>query len=94
MDVDKAKKRVAKLVKKGDKGYPKISIEYFGDTSSLARDVAVTFILEEGAEPQVQKLASKSDARNDETIQSVLVKIIERANPNTVVELDGVTIKQ
>lgn len=93
MNVDKAKKRIAKLVKKGDKGYPKIAIEYFGASTNLATGLVVRFTLEEGAEPQEQKLASESDARNDETIQSVLVKIIERANPNTVVEVDGVTVK-
>jgi len=91
MNVDKAKKRIAKLVKKGLKGYPQISLEYFGKTSDVATEVVVTFTLEEGAEPQKQKIASESDAREDETIQSVLVKIIERANPNTVTEIDGVS---
>ncbi|HTN34125.1 MAG TPA: hypothetical protein VL091_09000 [Marinobacter sp.] len=92
MNVDKAKKRIAKLVKRGNKGYPKVSIEYFGETSDSATEVVVTFTSEEGAEPQEQKMASEHDARGDETIQSVLVKIIERANAATVIENDRVSV--
>ena len=45
-----------------------------------------------GVEPQEQKFVSENDAREDETIQSTLVKIIERANASTVEEIDGVSI--
>lgn len=92
MNVDKAKKRIAKLVKKGNKGYPLVSLEYFGATSDSATEVVVTFTLEEGTEPQIQRIESKGDAREDEAIQSVLVKIIERANAVTVTEVDGVSL--
>lgn len=92
MNVDKAKKRIAKLVKKENKGYPQISLEYFGNTTESASEVVVTFTLEEGGEPQEQKIASKSDAREDEAIQSVLVKIIERAEANSVIEVEGITL--
>jgi hypothetical protein len=50
-------------------------------------------VLEEGAESQEQKLLSETDAREDETIQSTLVKIIERAGANTVVEVEVVSVK-
>lgn len=92
MNVDKAKKRIAKQVKKGFKGYPQISLAYFGETADLATEVVVAFIQEEGAEPQEQKFVSKNDVREDETIQSVLVKIIERADANSVIEHEGVAI--
>jgi len=92
MNIDKAKKRIAKLVKKENKGYPQISLEYFGKTQESASEVVVTFTLEEGGEPQEQKIASKIDAREDETIQSVLVKIIERADANSVIEVEGITL--
>ena len=92
MNVDKAKKRIAKQVKKGFKGYPLISIQYFGNTSEVASEVVISFTLEEGAEPQEQKLSCDNDAREDEAIQSVLIKIIDRANANTVEEIDGVSI--
>jgi len=91
MNMNKAKKRIAKQVKKGFNGYPQISLEYFGKTSDSATEVVISFTLEEGAEPQEQKLVSENDAREDETIQSTLVKIIERANANTVTQTDGVS---
>lgn len=91
MNVDKAKKRIAKLVKKENKGYPQISIEYFGTSPESASEVVVTFTLEEREAPQEQKISSKGDAREDEAIQSVLVKIIERAAANSVIEVKGIS---
>ena len=52
----------------------------------------MTFILEEGAEPQEQKFVCDTDVREDETIQSVLVKIIDRADANSVMEVEGTAI--
>lgn len=92
MNVDKAKKRIAKQVKKGFNGYPHVALAYFGKTSDMATEVVISFILEEGAEPQEQKFVSENDAREDETIQSIIVKIIERADANTVTEVHSVSI--
>jgi hypothetical protein len=92
MNVDKAKKRIAKQVKKGFKGYPQLSLSYFGKTSELATEVVVTFTLEEGAEPQEQKFVSENNVREDQVIQSVLVKIIDRADANSVIEVEGTTV--
>lgn len=93
MNLDKAKKRIAKQVKKGFHGYPQVSLEYFGqesaDDSGIATEVIISFIQEEGAEPQEQKFVSKTNAREDEAIQSILLKIIERAQANTVSEIEG-----
>ena len=91
MHVDKAKKRIAKLVKAGVKGYPQIAIEYFGDTPDCATLVVVKFTLEEGAKAQEEQFTSKDHARESEVIQSALVKIIERANAKTVLEVAGVS---
>ena len=91
MNIDKAKKRIAKLVKKGFDGYPLISLEYYGETSDSATKVVISFIAEESAEPQKQAFSSDTDARNDESIQSTLVKIIERSDVKTVVEVEGVS---
>lgn len=92
MNIDKAKKRIAKQVKKGFNGYPQISLAYFGKTSDSATKVIVSFIADENAEPQDQTFLSDNDAREDETIQSALVKIIERTNANTVTETNGVSV--
>ena len=92
MNVDKAKKRIAKQVKKGFNGYPQVSFEYFGETSDSATEVVISFTLDENTKPRDQKFVSKNDAREDETIQSTLVKIIERTNANTVTQIAGVSI--
>ncbi len=39
MHVDKAKKRIAKQVKKGFHGYPLVSMEYFGKTPDSATEI-------------------------------------------------------
>ena len=92
MNLDKAKKRIAKLVKKGDHGYPQLSIAYFGSTTESATEVVVSFTLDETTAAQDQKFESKENAREDETIQSTLVKIIERTNANTVIEISGISL--
>jgi len=92
MHVDKAKKRIAKQVKKGFKGYPLISIAYFGENEQCATEVVMSFTLEEGAQAQEERFVSKTDAREDEVIQTTLIKVIDRANACSVVEVEGTSI--
>ncbi len=92
MNLDKSTKRIAKRVKKGFQGYPQISIAYFGESTSCATEVVVGFTTEEGAATQEQKFSSQGDARQDETIQTTLLKVIERADAKTVLEVAGVSI--
>ena len=92
MNLDKSTKRIAKKVSKGFQGYPQISLSYFGESTVQATEVIVGFILEEGAEVQQEKFSSKGDVKKDETIQTTLLKIIERANAKTVVEISGLSI--
>ncbi len=49
MNVYKAKKRILKRVQRGFRGYPQISLEYFGETTYLATEVVITFVPEENA---------------------------------------------
>lgn len=76
----------------GFQGYPKISLTYYGKTTSHADEVVVEFVLEDGADIQTERFASKTDAREDEVIQSALVKMIERSEAKTVVQADGVVV--
>ncbi|MFT5519967.1 MAG: ribosomal protein L18E [Enterobacterales bacterium] len=94
MNLDKSKKRIAKRVNKGFQGYPQISLSYFGESTDKATEVIVGFVLEEGAEVQEEKFSSKTDVKKDETIQTTLVKIIERANAKTVIEIPGISITE
>lgn len=90
MNLDKSKKRIAKRAKMGFQGYPIISISYWGKSVSHAEEVRVQFVMEEGADAQVEQFTSKVDAREDEAIQSALVKMIERSEAKTVVQTDSV----
>lgn len=92
MNLDKARSRIAKQVKKGHKGYPQIAIKYAGATTNCATQVVIEFTLEEGGAPQSQTFVGKTDVREDEVIQTTVVKIIERANANTVTESAEVSL--
>ena len=92
MNLDKSTKRISKRVKKGFQGYPQISLAYFGQSTDYATEVVVGFTQEEGAAVQEQKFSSKDDVRKDETIQTTLLKIIERADAKTVLEVAGITL--
>lgn len=92
MNLEKSKKRIAKKAKMGFQGYPKISLTYYGKTTGQADEVLVEFTLEEGAEIQTERFSSKIDAREDEVIQSALVKMIERSEAKTVAQTEGVAI--
>ena len=94
MNLDKSKKRIAKRAKMGFQGYPTISIAYYGENPNCANQVVVEFVLEEGAAIQTEKFSSKIDAREDETIQSALVKMIERSEAKTVLQAEGVSTNQ
>ena len=93
MNLEKSKKRIAKKVKMGFQGYPEISISYLGCSKDLADEIVVRFVAEEGAEAVEEKFQSKTDAREDEVIQSAIVKMIERSEAKTVKLSDGVEIK-
>jgi hypothetical protein len=92
MNLDKSKKRIAKKSKMGFQGYPKISIVYYGKTANFADEVMIEFVSEEGADIQTERFTSKIDVREDEIIQSALVKMIERADAKTVVQANSVLI--
>lgn len=78
----------------GFQGYPKISFTYYGKSTTHADEVLVEFVLEEGAEIQTERFSSKIDAREDEVIQSALVKMIERSGAKTVSQAEGVSPPQ
>ena len=92
MNLEKSKKRIAKKVKMGFQGYPEISISYFGSTVDIAEQVAVSFVDEEGAAPMEERFHSKSDAREDQVIQSAIIKMIERSEAKTIRQATNVEV--
>lgn len=92
MNLDKSTKRIEKRIKKGFQGYPQISLAYFGESAGCATEVVVGFTSEEGAAVQEQKFTSQGDVRKDDSIQTTLLKVIERTEAKTVLEVAGVSI--
>jgi len=90
MNLEKSKKRIAKKIKMGMQGYPEISIAYFGGASDPERGVSVSFVADEGVAPMEQRFQSHTDPREDEVIQSAIVKIIERSEAKTVKQAEDV----
>jgi len=86
MHIDKAKKRIAKRVKMGFQGYPTLTISYLLDDNKLASKVLLSLVLEENEPAQEQAFQSKVDAHDDESIQSAIVKMIERCEVSSVLE--------
>jgi hypothetical protein len=85
MNLDKAQKRLSKLHKRGDHGYPLIDIQYFGVNTELATKVVVSFTQEAGAQTFEESFTAPTDIRFDEVVQTTLLKIIDRAEAKTVV---------
>ena len=77
-------------MKKGFQGYPIITIAYYGPDDKLATKVAVGFIEEEGADVQMERFSTASDVRADITVQSAIIKIIERSGAKTVSLVDRI----
>ena len=90
MNLAKSTKRIAKRVKNGFQGYPQINLAYHGKTTDYATQVVVTLLCEEGAEPQSQTFTSSTNVKKDETIQTTLLKVIERSDAKTVAEVEGI----
>tara|TARA_R110001592_G_scaffold233093_1_gene490614 strand:- start:20243 stop:20506 length:264 start_codon:yes stop_codon:yes gene_type:complete len=86
MNIDKAKKRIAKRIKMGFQGYPAITISYKLDESKVASTVVLSLVTEENAPAQEQAFQSKGDVQSDESIQSAIVKMIERCEVKSVLE--------
>lgn len=92
MNIDKAKKRIAKRIKMGFQGYPQMSLTYFGSTANVANELRVKLILEEGADAQEERFKSKEDARDNESIQTSLLKMIELTGSKTVIQQEAISI--
>jgi len=91
MNLDKSQKRISKKAKKGFQGYPLISITYFGPSNELATRVELGFVAEENSEPQVQTFNTEGDIREDVTVQTTIIKIIDRSEALTVLLNEGIS---
>lgn len=86
MNLEKSTKLIAKRVKKGFQGYPQISLTYQDTSDDSPSQVIIGFTAEEGDTVQEQTFTSSGSVRTDETIQTTILKIIERSEAKTVLE--------
>lgn len=84
MNLEKSTKLIAKRVKKGFQGYPQISLTYQDTSDDSPSQVIIGFTAEEGDTVQEQTFTSSGSVRTDETIQTTILKIIERSEAKTV----------
>ena len=61
-----------------------ISIQYFDPSDAIATKVEVGFIQDENAEPMQETFNSETDIRKYETVQTTIIKIIDRVDAKTV----------
>ena len=92
MNLDKSQKRIAKKVKKGFQGYPQITITYFGENDKVATKVEVGFIEAENSEAMTESFMTETDIREDITVQSTIIKIIDRSGALSVSMTEGVKL--
>ena len=90
MNLDKSKKRIEKRVKRGFQGYPMVTITYYGENESMATEVVVGFIQEEGSAALEEKFVTVGDTREDITVQTTIIKIIDRVEAKSVSLNEGV----
>jgi hypothetical protein len=84
MKLEKSQKRIMKKVKMGFQGYPTITIVYSCPNKILPTEVTIEFVVEDGAETQTEKFITEGDVREDEVVQSAIVKMIERSGAKSV----------
>ena len=92
MNLEKSKKRISKKAKMGFQGYPTIEITYSGPNTCSANGVLLELVAAEGAQPQTERFTTAGDIREDETIQSAIVKMIERSGVRTVALSEDVEV--
>lgn len=90
MKIDRSKKRIAKKSKKGFRGYPLVTVAYYGPNNKVATKVAVGLITEDNGDAQMQRFFSTEDVRNDAGIQAQIIEIIDNAGALSVSLVDGI----
>ena len=90
MKIDRSKKRITKKSKKGFRGYPLVTVAYYGPNNKVATKAAVGLITEENGETRMQRFSSTEDVRNDAGIQAQIIEIIDNAGALSVSLVDGI----
>lgn len=86
----RSRKALEKKVKKGFKGYPIISIAFYGPTNKLATKIAVGITPFENAEPLMMRWRSETEIRNNAKIMDEILKSIREYEGCSVVMTDRI----
>lgn len=85
------KKSLTKKVRKGDKGYPLVTVAYYGPDNSRASKIVCSLIRYEDADIEsMQKWFSDGDARKSEKILGEVLSFIENNTAKSVVMIDKI----
>jgi len=85
------KKSLTKKVRKGDKGYPLVTVAYYGPDNSRASKIVCSLIRYEDADIEsMQKWFSDGDARKSEKILGEVLSFIENNAAKSVVMIDKI----
>lgn len=91
MAQSKNHKYLTKRARKGDKGFPIVTIAFYGPDNKRASKVVCSIFEYEGAEPEpMKKWFAEDDARKSEKILGEMIKFIEENSAKSVVMIDQI----
>jgi hypothetical protein len=85
------RRALAKKASRGFRGYPIVTVAYYGPDDQRATKVAASVVLAAGAEPAtVDRWFSEHDARRDAAIAKHLLGFVQKHGARTVVLADRI----
>ena len=88
---DLDQKALAKKAKRGYRGYPVVTVAFYGPNEQRATKVAVSVVPAEGAEPTtLERWFSERDARQDPAIAKRVLAFVRQHGARTVVMADRI----
>jgi hypothetical protein len=85
------KKKLTKLIRKGNKGYPIATIAFYGPTNLTASKLVCAVIAYDGADAEpIKKWFANSDVRKSEKTMNEVLAFIEAHTVKSVSMVDGI----
>jgi len=85
------RKALTKKAKRGFRGYPVVTVVFYGPDDQRATKVAVSVVLAAGAEPAiVERWFSEEDARRDAAIAKRILVFVQQHSARTVALADRI----
>jgi hypothetical protein len=83
---------LTKMARRGFRGYPVVTVAFYGPNADTASKVAVALLTREEGEPEVLErwFAEEEDVRKDYAIGLKILEFIERHQAKSVAVTDGI----